>query len=55
MKWYEKCVSEISDKDCSSLHAHSFAASHVEKALSEVASSLSLFTNCSEPQRAWLL
>ena len=31
----------LSDKDSISLHAHSITASHVEKTLSEVASSLS--------------
>jgi len=38
-----------------SLHAHSLAASRVEQALSEVASSLSSFTPRPGPQRAWLL
>lgn len=36
-----------------SLHAHSLAASRVEHALSEVASSLSSFTPKPGPQRAW--
>lgn len=38
-----------------SLHAQSIAASRVEHALSEVASSLSSFTPRPGPQRAWLL
>jgi hypothetical protein len=38
-----------------SLHAHSLAASRVEQALSEVASSLSSFTPRPGPQRAWFL
>lgn len=38
-----------------SLHAHSLAASRVEQALSEVASSMSSFTPRPGPQRAWLL
>ncbi|KAL0275543.1 UNVERIFIED_CONTAM: hypothetical protein PYX00_003362 [Menopon gallinae] len=48
-------TSEMSDKDSSSLHAQSIAASRVEHALSEVASSLSSFTPRPGPQRAWLL
>lgn len=38
-----------------SLHAHSVAASRVEQALSEVASSISSLTPRPGPQRAWLL
>lgn len=38
-----------------SLHAQSLAASRVEQALSEVASSISSFTPKPGPQRAWLL
>ena len=38
-----------------SLHAQSLAASRIEQALSEVASSLSSFTPKPGPQRAWLL
>lgn len=38
-----------------SLHLHSAAASRVEQALSEVASSMSSFNPRPGPQRAWLL
>lgn len=38
-----------------SLQAHSIAASKVEQALSEVASSMSSFSPRPGPQRAWLL
>lgn len=38
-----------------SLQAHSIAASRVEQALSEVASSLSSFSPRPGPQRAWML
>ncbi|GLV31859.1 Tetratricopeptide repeat domain 7 [Carabus blaptoides fortunei] len=48
-------TSEMSDKDSSSLQAHSIAASKVEHALSEVASSMSSFSPRPGPQRAWLL
>lgn len=48
-------ASELSDKDSSSMHAQSLAASRVEQALSEVASSLSSFTPKPGPQRAWVL
>lgn len=37
------------------MHAQSLAASRIEQALSEVASSLSSFTPKPGPQRAWLL
>ncbi|XP_076241490.1 tetratricopeptide repeat domain 7 isoform X1 [Calliopsis andreniformis] len=52
---FQLYTSELSDKDSSSLHAQSLAASRVEQALSEVASSLSSFTPKPGPQRAWLL
>ncbi|XP_017787573.1 PREDICTED: tetratricopeptide repeat protein 7B isoform X2 [Habropoda laboriosa] len=52
---FQLYTSEMSDKDSSSLHAQSLAASRVEQALSEVASSLSSFTPKPGPQRAWLL
>ncbi|XP_031826819.1 tetratricopeptide repeat domain 7 isoform X2 [Nomia melanderi] len=52
---FQLYASEMSDKDSSSLHAQSLAASRVEQALSEVASSLSSFTPKPGPQRAWLL
>ncbi|XP_021924008.1 tetratricopeptide repeat protein 7B isoform X2 [Zootermopsis nevadensis] len=52
---FQLYTSEMSDKDSSSLHAHSLAASRVEQALSEVASSLSSFTPRPGPQHAWLL
>lgn len=44
-------------KNCilGSLHLHSAAASRVEQALSEVASSMSSFSPRPGPQRAWLL
>lgn len=44
-----------SDRDSSSLRANSIAASRVEQALSEVASSLSSFQPKPGPQQAWLL
>ncbi|XP_034253194.1 tetratricopeptide repeat protein 7B [Thrips palmi] len=47
--------SGMSDKDSSSLHAHSLAASRVEQALSEVASTLSSFTPRPGPHRSWML
>lgn len=50
---FQLYTSEMSDKDSSSIHAHSLAASRVEQALSEVASSLSTFTPKPGPQRAW--
>ncbi|KAL6449285.1 hypothetical protein ACFW04_000725 [Cataglyphis niger] len=52
---FQLYTSEMSDKDSSSLHAQSLAASRVEHALSEVASSISSFTPKPGPQRAWLL
>ncbi|XP_018057031.1 PREDICTED: tetratricopeptide repeat protein 7B isoform X3 [Atta colombica] len=52
---FQLYTSEMSDKDSSSLHAQSLAASKVEQALSEVASSISSFTPKPGPQRAWLL
>ncbi|XP_012272364.1 tetratricopeptide repeat protein 7B [Orussus abietinus] len=52
---FQLYTSEMSDKDSSSLRAQSLAASRVEHALSEVASSLSSFTPRPGPQRAWLL
>ncbi|XP_076663255.1 tetratricopeptide repeat domain 7 isoform X2 [Andrena cerasifolii] len=52
---FQLYTSELSDKDSSSVHAQSLAASRVEQALSEVASSLSSFTPKPGPQRAWLL
>ncbi|XP_028144686.1 tetratricopeptide repeat protein 7B [Diabrotica virgifera virgifera] len=47
--------SEMSDKDSSSLHLHNLAATRVEQALSEVASSMSSFNPRPGPQRAWML
>lgn len=52
---FQLYTSEMSDKDSSSMHAQSLAASRIEQALSEVASSLSSFTPKPGPQRAWLL
>ncbi|XP_011139524.1 tetratricopeptide repeat protein 7B isoform X1 [Harpegnathos saltator] len=52
---FQLYTSEMSDKDSSSLHAQSLAASRVEQALSEVASSISSFTPKPGPQRAWFL
>lgn len=44
-----------SDKDSSSVHAASLAASRVEQALSEAASSLSSFSPRPGPQGAWII
>nr|XP_022901602.1 tetratricopeptide repeat protein 7B isoform X1 [Onthophagus taurus]XP_022901603.1 tetratricopeptide repeat protein 7B isoform X2 [Onthophagus taurus] len=52
---FQLYTSEMSDKDTSSLQAHSVAASRVEQALSEVASSMSSFSPRPGPQRAWML
>ncbi|KAK6631736.1 hypothetical protein RUM43_013800 [Polyplax serrata] len=52
---FQLYATEMSDKDSSSLHAQSIAASRVEHALSEVASSLSSFTPRPGPQHAWVL
>lgn len=53
---FQLYTSEMSDKDSSSLHLHqNSAATRVEQALSEVASSLSSFSPKPGPQRAWLL
>lgn len=52
---FQLYTSEMSDKDTGSLHAQSIAASRVEHALSEVASSISSFMPRPGPQRAWLL
>ncbi|KAI4458566.1 tetratricopeptide repeat protein tpr [Holotrichia oblita] len=52
---FQLYTSEMSDKDTSSLQAHSIAASRVEHALSEVASSMSSFSPRPGPQRAWML
>ncbi|KAK8402737.1 hypothetical protein O3P69_000821 [Scylla paramamosain] len=45
----------MSDKDTASVHAESVAASRVEQALSEVASSLSSYQPKPGPHQAWLL
>ncbi|CAH1173832.1 unnamed protein product [Phaedon cochleariae] len=52
---FQLYTSEMSDKDSSSLHLHNTAASRVEQALSEVASSMSSFSPRPGPHRAWLL
>lgn len=52
---FQLYTSEMSDKDSSSLQAHSVAASRVEQALSEVASSVSSFNPRPGPQRAYML
>lgn len=52
---FQLYTSEMSDKDSSSLQAHSITASKVEQALSEVASSMSSFSPRPGPHRAWLL
>ncbi|KAL7301291.1 hypothetical protein TKK_0006030 [Trichogramma kaykai] len=52
---FQMYSSEMSDKDSSSIRAQSLAASRVEQALSEVASSLSSFVPRTGPQKAWLL
>ncbi|XP_066988574.1 tetratricopeptide repeat protein 7B isoform X14 [Macrobrachium rosenbergii] len=48
-------IFNMSDKDTTSVHAESVAASRVEQALSEVASSLSSYQPKPGPQQAWLL
>ncbi|XP_042866730.1 tetratricopeptide repeat protein 7B-like isoform X3 [Penaeus japonicus] len=48
-------IFNMSDKDGASVHAESVAASRVEQALSEVASSLSSYQPKPGPQQAWLL
>ncbi|XP_071524615.1 tetratricopeptide repeat protein 7B isoform X2 [Panulirus ornatus] len=48
-------VFNMSDKDTASVHAESVAASRVEQALSEVASSLSSYQPKPGPHQAWLL
>ncbi|XP_017770735.1 PREDICTED: tetratricopeptide repeat protein 7B [Nicrophorus vespilloides] len=52
---FQLYTSEMSDKDSSSLQAHSIAASRVEQALSEVASSVSSFSPRPGPQRSYML
>ncbi|XP_044258625.1 tetratricopeptide repeat protein 7B isoform X2 [Tribolium madens] len=52
---FQLYTSEMSDRDSSSLQLHNTAASRVEQALSEVASSLSSFSPRPGPQRAWML
>ncbi|CAH1986367.1 unnamed protein product [Acanthoscelides obtectus] len=52
---FQLYTSEMSDKDSSSLHFHDTAASRVERALSEVASSLSGLGPRPGPRRAWQL
>ncbi|XP_008208439.1 tetratricopeptide repeat protein 7B isoform X1 [Nasonia vitripennis] len=52
---FQMYTSEMSEKDSNSIHAQSLAASRIEQALSEVASSLSSFVPKPGPQRAWLL
>ncbi|KAJ8952634.1 hypothetical protein NQ318_020949 [Aromia moschata] len=52
---FQLYTSEMSDKDSSSLQLHNTAASRVEQALSEVASSMSSFNPRPGPQRAWML
>ncbi|KAK8722292.1 hypothetical protein OTU49_012355 [Cherax quadricarinatus] len=48
-------IFNMSDKDTASVHAESVAASRVEQALSEVASSLSSYQPKPGPHQAWLL
>lgn len=45
--------SQVSDRDSNSVHAASIAASRMEQALSEAASSLSSFSPRPGPQKAW--
>ncbi|CAG9768543.1 unnamed protein product [Ceutorhynchus assimilis] len=52
---FQLYTSEMSDKDSSSLQLQNTAASRVEQALSEVASSMSSFSPRPGPQRAWML
>ncbi|XP_055593885.1 tetratricopeptide repeat protein 7B [Uranotaenia lowii] len=47
--------SQLSDKDSNSIHAASLAASRIEHALSEAASSLSSFSPRPGPQKAWMI
>ncbi|XP_055531177.1 tetratricopeptide repeat protein 7B [Wyeomyia smithii] len=47
--------SQMSDKDSNSIHAASLAASRIEHALSEAASSLSSFNPRPGPQKAWMI
>ncbi|XP_058062532.1 tetratricopeptide repeat protein 7B [Anopheles bellator] len=47
--------SQMSDKDSNSIHAASLAASRIEHALSEAASSLSSFSPRPGPQKAWMI
>ncbi|XP_058840047.1 tetratricopeptide repeat protein 7B-like [Topomyia yanbarensis] len=47
--------SQMSDKDSNSIHAASLAASRIEHALSEAASSLSSFNPRPGPQKAWTI
>lgn len=49
--FYRFCFQSIAD----SIHAASLAASRIEHALSEVASSLSSFSPRPGPQKAWLI
>uniref|UniRef100_U5EXH9 Putative calmodulin-binding protein n=1 Tax=Corethrella appendiculata TaxID=1370023 RepID=U5EXH9_9DIPT len=48
-------TSQMSDKDSNSIHAASLAASRIEHALSEAASSISSFNPKPGPQKAWLM
>lgn len=48
-------TSEMSDKDSNSMHTHSVAASKVEQALSEVASTISSAVPKPGLQKAWML
>ncbi|XP_021705407.1 tetratricopeptide repeat protein 7B [Aedes aegypti] len=48
-------TSQMSDKDSNSIHAASLAASRIEHALSEAASSLSSFSPRPGPQKAWMI
>lgn len=52
---FQLYTSEMSDKDSSSLQLHNTAASRIEQALSEVASSQSSFSPRPGPQRPWML
>uniref|UniRef100_A0A336KEE6 CSON015492 protein n=1 Tax=Culicoides sonorensis TaxID=179676 RepID=A0A336KEE6_CULSO len=52
---YQMHTSQLSDKDSNSVHAASLAASRIEHALSEAASSLSSFSPRPGPQKPWMI
>lgn len=52
---FQMHTTQMSDKDSNSVHAASLAASRIEQALSEAASSLSSFSPRPGPQGAWMI